>query len=293
MRSKELTIDFFKLTMPQGVAPFHELLKKFVDDVSFAARKRESSGHIIRLTEAHFANDVIEGDFTKIRMYNLPEKGCISGPDQPLELSDEEGLSAGRAFYYYVPWEAVAIQRNGGAPTIGEIENYLHDTLALPEFPEFEPVLQRSAYRKLHEMQEVKRFEIKVAGLNNAALLAGEGHGLGQILDLLKFLQAPTASIEASVGGRRGKSLWIGLKDVAQRLGKLGKEHPSMVKTVRLRGLDGDGESQLVDLLLDPLQQKVSVIRERRTPYASRRTAVYDGFKAKRDELKVILGPST
>jgi hypothetical protein len=290
MPAKEIVVDFYELALPPDAKPFEEMLQGFVQTFNIQQRTKAISGHFVRVSEALFTGDVVEGDFTKIRMDNLPDKGCLDKPDQPLGLQEDEGLSAGRAFFYYIPWKLLVIHRNKNGASIAEIEGYFQQIFGLNGLIELKPVLQKDAYKRLHKMTEVKKFDVKFAGLKNTSLLKGEGHDSEKLIQLLEFFQAPRASISVSVGREKRNKLFIGLKEIASRLGMLAKEHPNTVKKVELSGVDENGKRQFVDLLLDPMFDKISVQTVgRRLPFQVRRNAIAQAFTNQKDDLKKII----
>jgi hypothetical protein len=226
-------------------------------------------------------------------MDSLPDKCGLNTPEQPLQLLDSEGLSAGRAFLYYAPWKLLAIQRNKNGPSIGEIENYFHSVFNLTDFVELKLVLQPDSYHRLRSMQEVRTFEVRFAGVKNASILKGGGHGVEKLIDLLEFFHAPSATISMSVGNAKDASLSLDLKRIGERLGILNTEHPKQIKKVELLGVDDEGKRKFVNLLLDPFLYKLKVSTEaRRLPYTLRRGVVSRGFSELKHDLGRILAPS-
>ena len=290
--TKVIVVDFYELALPSDAQPFEKMLKGYVQSSTLEQRTQAISGKFIRVNDAQLGDNIVEGDFSKILMDNLPDKACLTKPDQPLDLQDDEGLSAGRAFFYYIPWKLFVIQRNKNGASMTEIEGYFQQVFGLNGLIELKPVLQKDAYARLHKMTEVKSFNVKFAGLQNTALLKDAGHGSEKLLQLLEFFQAPRASINVSVGREKRSSLFVGLKDVASRLGMLAKENPQTIKKVELSGVDEHQKRQFVDLLLDPMFDKITVKTvNRRMPYPIRRGAVAQAFSNQKDDLKKILAP--
>lgn len=288
MASKELVVDFFELILPQGSKPFEQLLQPWMK-ASLQDRTKAIGGKYVRLADAHFGEKTVEGDFSKIRMDNLPDKASPTRADQPLELSPDEGLSTGRAFYYYAPWQVLLIQRNRNGASNPEIESYLQDAFGLDGLLELRPILQLDAYKRLHDMEKVKTFDIKVGGLTNAALFKGGGHDLGRLVDLLDFFQAPNVHLRISVGRKRNTHLKSSLKALGEKLAKIAGNDSGAVRKVELSGVDILERNQVVDLLLDRLQARVNVVVEgRRLPYEARRSGLSDAFVAKAQDLRKI-----
>ena len=291
--TKTIVVDFYELALPSDAQPFEQMLKGYIQSSTLEQRTQAISGKFIRVSDAQFGDNMVEADFSKILMDNLPDKACLTKPDQPLGLNEDEGLSAGRAFFYYIPWKLFAIHRNKNGASTTEIEGYFQQVFGLSGLIELRPVLQKDAYARLHKMTEVKSFNVKFAGLQNASLLKDAGHGSEKLLQLLEFFQAPRASINVSVGREKRCSLFVGLKDVASRLGMLAKENPQMIKKIELAGVDEHRKKQFVDLLLDPMFDKIGVKTiDRRLPYAVRRSAVAQAFTNQKNDLKKVLTPT-
>src|SRR5687767_4339797 len=73
MATRNILVDFYELVLPPDAQPFASMLGAFMQTFGFAQRNKVLSGKIMRVSEAHFGQ-VVEGDFTKVLMDNLPDK---------------------------------------------------------------------------------------------------------------------------------------------------------------------------------------------------------------------------
>lgn len=290
--AREIKVDFYQVELAFTPDPFEAILDR-IELVPLKDRCFQVQGAFIRLNSLIRHGSLREGDFTKIRMDEIPDKASLKGPDCPLGLEQDEGLSHCRAFLYDPSLKVLAIQRRRSGPSGTDIETYVKHKGGLAVPITLNPILHLDAYMRLMKIHTVKKFHLKVAGISNPGFYKNLNLDTPGLLALADDFQAPTAEITLSMGRAKGSLNQSKIKKIAQRLTTLGKDYPDNVTKLELAGVDEDGNSSDIDLLVDPMVEKVNVGQSagrRTTQYDERRAAVAEAFRRRKSELKEILG---
>jgi hypothetical protein len=283
---KAIKIDFYLVKQPDDGKPFEKILTS-IFQINWRKRACQIGDHFVRLNKLSRGNQLFDGEFSKLRMTELPEKGSLLTEDEMLDFANEEGLSEKRAFLYDPKLQCLAIQRNRQSATLTDLSSYMLEKSN--EEIDFDPLLSVSTYQRLAKMDEIRKFELSVAGINNSRIFEDLGLESKAFLSLNKDFQAPMLKITLSMGRQKGGMLRNIIK-AAKELGSLGKE-TGTVNVVKLQGIDEDGQRDLIDLLNEPLMEEVKLdkARSRSLPYTARLSAVHAAYRKKRDEIATIL----
>jgi hypothetical protein len=176
---KQLSIDFYRVTMPHGARAFETVVETVSQLAAGAARNLEVSGAPIRLQESAAWQHCVEGEMVRIRMDMLPRKASLAGDLDDLDLDADEGLGEESAFLYDPRMRVLLIQRNRTGVSASSLAWYFKEKGNLGDPINLEPVLQRGVMQKLARMQAVRRLDITVSGLDAGNILQNQGYGVG------------------------------------------------------------------------------------------------------------------
>jgi hypothetical protein len=105
-------------------------------------------------------------------------------------------------------------------------------------------------------MKEIRKMEIRVAGLDHLGILAENNHPVGDIKELASYYEAPSLYLELSSGRARNRSLSLeNVKKLTTNLLRMNTNQNSPVKTLRISGDIDEDESLAIDLLRDRMRE--------------------------------------
>jgi hypothetical protein len=289
---KQISIDFYRVTMPNGAPTFEHLIQQVSAMPYDDTRNLEIGANPARLQESGVWNHCHEGEMVRIRMEMLPRKASLDGALEDLNFDEDEGLGEETAFLYHPPTMVLAIQRNRIGVSASALTWYFKEKGRIEEPIEIAPVLQRGVMERLAQMQTVRRLEISVAGLDRGLILQNRGHGVADIVRLSEELRAPKVSISLSMGHQRrgGLSLERALA-IARNLRELAFDHRNEVQKIEIAGIDAADEKIVLDLIEERMTnvQLVQPEENRTIPYRARRDAVREAWTGRRGELAEML----
>jgi hypothetical protein len=286
---KQISIDFYRLTMPDGAPTFEHLIQQVSVMPQDDTRNLDAGSNPIRLQEsAVWDGNGHEGEMVRIRMEMLPRKASLDGVIEDLDFEDDEGLGEETAFLYHPAMRILAIQRNRTGVSASTLVWYFKEKGHLEQAIDIAPVLQRGVMQRLAEIQTVRRLEIGVAGLDRGLILQNGGHGVGDIVRLSEELRAPRVSISLSMGHqRRGGLMLDRVVALARNLRNLAGDHHDEIQKIEISGIDGADEKVVLDLIEERMTdvQFVQPEESRTIPYRARRDAVREAWTKRREEL--------
>jgi hypothetical protein len=243
-----------------------------------------------------------QGELVRIRMDQIPVRASLTGEVGTFPLDDDEGVGEETAFLYHDNLAVLALQRNRlGITNYGFVRyftEHAQDLLDMDGFITLVPVLEPATMARLAQVQVVRRFDVRFAGVHNPQALLGDAPspGVSKMLDLIETFEAPSAHIELSMGHERTGSLDVQrVKRTARRLlriegGAEGDRAP--IRRIEIHGRTDDEEPLVLDLLQDRMIEyaDLELDAERHLPYARRRRALRDAFSRRRDQLRSLFG---
>lgn len=286
---KTINFDFFTVECAPGIK-FADLLDRAAGVPNDIHRNREMSGHPVRLDEYDRQGQIHTGDMVKIRMSNLPPKACLRGGKVSLGLASDEGLGEETAFLYHADLNVIVIQRNRLGIGHGKMSEYFQALLNRGPV-EFFPIVTFDGLERLRETPDIRQFEIRVAGLDDASPLKGQGISCASIVDTMEELKAPVVTLVFGAGrGKRGLSK----QDVCRMAGKLVK-HSGRGKTIpvlRARVFDPEDGIIPLDLIQDRVCETMTIKpgSDRRISYEARSSAARAAWERKQKTIRGILG---
>jgi hypothetical protein len=143
--------------------------------------------------------------------------------------------------------------------------------------------------QKLDTMQSFRRFEVRVAGLENAEIFKDQGRSLQEIAKLSEEFRAPVLDINMSVGHKKNKSLDSNIvKDTLNSLRSMLGSRPKQISKIKISGVTEDGELVLLDFIKDRMIEVVPIStqnKQRKVPYLTRQRAIREAWEHRQDEL--------
>jgi hypothetical protein len=262
MKRRTIHIDFFRTLNFSKPFDFSNAFKQFaVADV--AGRTYPCGADYVRIRSVKFEGALIFGEFSKLRMDNLPTKGSINSADVAIRFADNEGLVEDRAFIYVPEFKVLILERNRLSAGIGQVETlFLSKNCGLFELS---PVLELTAYKKLHSLTNSRRFEIDFAAPDHVKSILGGDSSIVGALDAAMDLRAPRASLIFTMGKRKGSMATEKIIKLAEKLASIGQKDAD-IKKVIVTGDDGTGGEILrVDLLEDRMFNRITFDHPDRT----------------------------
>jgi hypothetical protein len=143
--------------------------------------------------------------------------------------------------------------------------------------------------QKLDSMQSFRRFEVRIAGLENAGIFKDQGRSLWEVAKLSEDFRAPVLDINMSVGYKKDKSLDSSIvKDAINSLKLLLGSRQKQVSKIKVSGLTEDGELVLLDFIKDRMIEVVNINiqkNQRKIPYLTRQEAIREAWRNRQNEL--------
>jgi hypothetical protein len=283
-------IDFYRVdTSNVGGLPFEDLLADLAAIPDNDQRNEEISGYPVRLSQSDTTRDYVKLDMTKIRMDEVPLVAGLDGDSREIELDDDEGIGEESAYLYHKDLGLLVAQRNryGVSPSV--FASYIQRKLDLEGPVAFDPVLTPNAYQRLQTMPVMRKFEIKLAGVNNPEMMVGADESLGYAMNRLAEYEAPNAYITFSMGHQHGSLNVQRILDAARSWLNLSDQNPNRVTALRVSGQDPDNEGEMIDLIADRFMDERTVTQDGRyVSWGTRITALMNSYRANQNELRTI-----
>jgi hypothetical protein len=283
-----MTVDFYRVNVTGG-NDFQRLLAD-VYALPPEERNRTGTSSPIRLQEYTPNGDILEGDMLKIRMDEVPLKASLHGSTRFIDLNDDEGIGEETAFHYYVPWRVLLLQRNRHAVSASAFTWYFNHGGPIIELV---PILRSDILQRLARMTIMKKLDVKIAGVENAEIFRGEGHGVGAIIDLKEAFSAPNVSVSVSMGRRRGTLLVDNVRETISGLLRVSGFGDRRLKKLAVEAQeDYTHTPELLDILKSRIIEDTEIdpTADRRLPYDRRKDALREVFTRRRTELRQMFG---
>lgn len=285
---KIINIDFYRVSVLNDLSlRFNDL----IEDVAALPNDDQRNLFIkdapIRLQSCDQRTDSITADMVRIRMNALPAKASLSGTISPFDLDDDEGIGEETAFYYNIPRRIAVIQRNKFGVTAPQIAHYFTVKTGLGTLV-FDPIFETGTMTRYASMQNVRKFEVAIAGKQNPQIFNALQAGLSSTVDIIQAMNAPCVDITISMGYEKGSLATRAVKAVADALLSIAIDAPDQVKKIKITGSSNEEEqSALLNLLEDRMFEPLDVPEDdnRRLSYQSRISAVRQAWQRRRDEL--------
>jgi len=282
-------IDFYRVKMPKNTHASLEQIFELVRNLPIdASRNEDINGVTVRLQEATLQGDAYNGEMIRIRMDEVPLRVSLSaGAIGPIDLDEEEGLGEETAFLYNIPLQVLVIQRNrfGVSPLM--VAHYFRMKGGLTGPIYLEPVLQSGALERLYTMGIIRKFDIRIAGLENFHSFRGMGLSGNALANLMETYQAPTISLSMSMGRRRGS---LSIDNVFRQIrSALEFVSTNQVKKIEVTGRENDfSEVRVIDLVKDRMIEYADVPLDphRRLTYNSRINALRNALARRHNEIE-------
>jgi len=285
---KIINIDFYRVSVLDDQAlRFNDL----IENVSALPNNDQRNLFIkdipVRLQICDQRPAGITADMVRIRMNALPAKASLGGVIAPFDLDDDEGIGEETAFYYNIPKRIAVVQRNKFGVSVPLIAHYFTVKTGMGTLV-FDPIFETETMVKYASMQNVRKFEVAIAGKQNPQIFNGLGAGLSSTVDMIQALQAPCVDITISMGYERGSLVTQSVKAVADALLAIANNSPDQVKKIKITGSSNDEEqAALLNLLEDRMVETIDVPEDanRRLSYQSRISAVMQAWQRRSAEL--------
>jgi hypothetical protein len=287
-----MTMDFWRVEMPDGAGAFENALSAAVALPDDEARAFIVQGAAVRLQSFASSAGRREGEMMRIRLDEVPVRASLAGDAEPFDFEDDEGVGEETAFLYAPSLRTLVVQRNRFAVSASRLVGYFQEAAGIEAPIILEPVIEPGTAAKLKRLHEVRRFEVKVAGVHNPTTIksANPGVSVKRIADLINDFSAINFNIEATMGHETGSLDVEKVKTAARNLVRVGGETSVVVKKIEISGKSAADEALFIDLLRDRMieHQDVELDADRRLPYARSRRALRNSYAARRTQLQAL-----
>lgn len=296
MESKTMNVDFYRVEMPaEPESPFEDCFKAVQDLPDDDSRTYEINGSPIRMQAYTKYRDIYKGEVIRIRMDDLPVKARLSGETEPLDLDDDQGLGEETAFLYNSTLKVLLLQRNRVGVTASRFIRYFTEMNDIDENIDLQPILQTNALRQLQQMHEVRRLELRFAGLDNMEVFQDLGYGVSGIVELSEQFDAPSISLSIGMGHKKGSLMRDNVIDAVKKVLALPTGlFSNRVDKIRVVGKDDlEGESKILDMLKYRMieSKDVPVSLDGRLLFANRLEALNRAWRTRKQELETLFKP--
>ena len=292
-KDHSLKVDFYRVELSDTAEPLAEVMRGLIKrDVK--ERTVDVGGALPHRLEELAAGQYLEGNVLKIRMDDLPVRASVEKPGvQQIEIDDDEGIGEETAFFFAPRLQVIAIQRNryglGATPLCRYFRHFFRDQ---QEAMLFTQILTEDAQMKLEAIDEVRSFEMELAG-SIGDFWQDRNVPMKVLGKLATEADAPRVGITLKMGHHKGgmnsgflKSVAKAFMSVADVGGKLNR-----VSKLEIGGKVGPDETLIVDLISDRLVAEERFRSDvRGVLYAQRRTAVANGFRQHQKYLEKRFG---
>lgn len=205
---KKITIDFYKIVIADD-RKFSDIIKEIAtldspDDKNLTLQNDD----VILLQKHKAVSNFVVGNMIRIRMHELPVRARIDGIVEDFDLSSDEGVGEQTAFLFDPKFNVILLQRSRSGVSSGNFTHYFYTRSDLKTL-QLEPVLEPDVLKRIEKLAEVRRFEFKVASVNNMSFFGAHATDLSiKAFDkLMTDYKSPTIEMVLSVGRKRNVSL--------------------------------------------------------------------------------------
>jgi hypothetical protein len=199
------------------------------------------------------------GDLARIRLHETIDKSTVDGEEEAIQFRDGEGPCEKTAFYYDPRLRVIAIQQTAGAVSPSSCGRYFR-TIGRVQKIELPVILKLDALERALRFGVITKFQIKLAGIDNARPLRGIEDSARSMMQFLRSLRAPTASINVGIDRETPRLERIG--QVVRDILRLEEDHLAIVKKLLVVGGDEDSPDEIaaIDLLKDRIMESVPIV---------------------------------
>jgi hypothetical protein len=143
--------------------------------------------------------------------------------------------------------------------------------------------------QKLARMTIFRKFDVKLAGLENYEMYRDQGFGVEEIIDLTERFRAPSVEIGLSMGKKRGTLNINIVREAIRNFLRIAGDRNRQVKKMKVVGqVDADSDKEPLDLLQARMIEKVDIetTEDRVVPYDARRAALREALGRREAELR-------
>lgn len=290
--SQSIKVDFYKIEFSDNLNISLEGV--FIDISKLLEKDRIRSVNFspVWLCETSETNNFWEGDIIRLRMSEIPVKGdSYSANVEEIALKDTEGIAERTAFLFHKPTKVLLLQRTQYGIHPSSLARYFNQFLEDNIVIYFDPVLQIDTILRMNKASSIRRFDIRIANLDNAdkSLFAVDDKTVGGFLDMSESFHAPIISMDLSVGKRKKDSLSIeSVKNAISNLLRINATNNERkdIKKLRLSGKTTDDEFIDIDFLKDTMKETINLKQKLRIlPYINRKESLLTAFDKRKDEL--------
>ncbi len=284
----DVKVDFYTVEMPEDAPPFGMVISadsKTKDDES---RTLSIRGYPVRLQKVHISPGIIEAEMLKIQMVDIPPKATLGGTVGSLGLGTDEGIGGETAFLYHAGTGVLVLQRNRSGVSAKSLAEYFTQKGSLSSDILLHPVIQRDAVKRLARMKEARRVKVRLAGITNPEFFRDDNTGLNQMMDIIEHFNAPSATIEVSMGHQPGSLMVQRVIKLANKVLNLHSGAAGEVSTMEVSGVLEDDSKDVFDVLMYRMVEVVAIRndRQRRSSYALRRSEIKQAWERRKAELE-------
>jgi hypothetical protein len=233
------------------------------------------------------------GDLARIRLHETIDKSTVDGEEEAIEFRDGEGPCEKTAFFYDPGTRVIAIQQTAGAVSPSSCGRYFR-TIGQVQKIELPVILKLDALQRALRFGVITKFQIKLAGIDNARPLRGIEDSARSMMQFLRSMRAPTASI--NVGVDRETPRLERITEIIRDVLHLEEEHLATVKKLLIVGGDEDAPDEIaaIDLLKDRIIESIPIVLADglRITDNDRYNAVRTAWNRKRQEISALFGPN-
>jgi hypothetical protein len=288
--ARDVKVDFYKVIMPQGVDKTFEALleevSKFPDDIFRTKVVRE---YPVRLSVGVRHGELWHCDIVRIRLHETPWIAHISGSVRPIQMDNDEGLGEATAFLYHPGFKVLVIQHNKMGVSASSLALYFQLMGQYSDSIKLEPIVHPSDLDRIKGLKQVRKFEVKLAGLTNLQAFKNDGLGLSKLLDLTEEFQSPSIRLELSMGYDRKGSL--SREAIISALKGIFSIEPdsSKVEHIEVSGVNDSDEKEVLDLIGARMREIVHLMDGvKYTEYSTRNYCVKTSWERRFQELKEL-----
>lgn len=208
------------------------------------------AGYPVRAASLLSERSLWFGDMQKIRLNNLPTKASLNGVVNQLDFDDDEGIGEHTAFVFRTSDRVLGVQRNHYGVPASRIIRYFHELAPAQEMlPVISPFIRTDTLRRFASMNEVKKIEMRIAGVDDPSKIANADSSLEHLASLGDLLKAPYISFSASVGNQKKHLSIASIKSFVQSV--LGSQNATALRV--------SGDAGELDLLQDRIFEEVEI----------------------------------
>lgn len=289
--SKKINFDFYKVSMPDQSLKLEDIFKKLVS-LPIQDRIQEVRSYPVFLHQAECVwRQCWEGDIIRLRMDDLPVKGNLSGNIENLIFSEDEGIGEQTAFLFHPSTRILLLQSNQSGVLCPTFIKYFEMMGGLKEQIFIDPVIQSRTMEKLDRMNDIQKFEIRVAGLDKMSIFRNQNLAVDELIKLSEEFRAPSITMNLAKTRRKQESLFLNsVKDTAMTMLRINSQYKQEVKKLRISGSIGEEEQIYIDLLQDRMRESIIVKKKRTLDYSERRLALRQSWERREEEIFSMYG---